>query len=344
MLLAPATDARHADRLLVVIGTVSGASVALARLAAASDLAGVTWLLVLTAAVVAAQGGAAIAWLLRALLRWGVGRLSRSHAVVGAYTQYDTLTYAVFLLTLSTAGGVQLVAPVVLTIVALFVAAQALLLRAVWPRKPRNGADRSLQAMSALFFVAGMAALMYQMAWQRMLVRYFGVTMESITIIVSAFMLGLGLGALAGGRMSRAAPARLPLLFVGCELGVGLFGLFSQSIIRAVGDALQLAPLPFAALAIYAVLAVPTFLMGATLPVLVAWMQHAYRGVGHAVARLYFVNTLGSALGCVLAVDVIFAFTGLRGATVIAAGCNVGIAVLAFVVVRRAPALERADG
>src|ERR1700704_2786353 len=51
-----------------------------------------------------------------------------------------------------------------------------------------------------LFFVSGFPALIYQIVWQRALFAIYGVNIESVTVVVSAFMLGLGLGSLAGGR------------------------------------------------------------------------------------------------------------------------------------------------
>ncbi|MHB1311801.1 MAG: spermidine synthase family protein [Gemmatimonadaceae bacterium] len=339
MQLASHSDARHADRLLVVIGATSGICVAWSRLAASTDGAGATWLMVLLQAAVAAQGGAALLWLVRAGLRWGVARRWRSHAVLRAYEAHDTVTYAVFLLSLATAIGVQLATPVALTLLALFALAQGTVLRRALPAGPLSGAGRQVTALSVLFFVSGMAALVYQVAWQRTLFRYFGVNMEPVTIIVSIFMLGLGLGALAGGRLSRLSPGRLPALFVAIELGIGAFGAVSLPLIHRVGEAAMTSSLLTVAAAVYALLAVPTFLMGATLPVLVAWLHHSYHDVGRSVARLYFVNTLGSAAACFLTVDVLFAFTGLRGATWFAAACNLTVAVLAFwIVQRRAPA------
>ncbi|MEK7240685.1 MAG: hypothetical protein AAB224_08860 [Gemmatimonadota bacterium] len=335
MPLAPASEAPHADRLLVVIGAVSGATIALSRLASSTDATGVSWLMVLIQAAVAAQGGAALLWVVRAFLRWLVGRWSRSLAVREAYASADTPTYAFFLLTLATALGVQLVAPVVWALIALFGAAQAVVMRRAFPRRERTSADGQVAALSALFLVSGVAALVYQVAWQRTLFRYFGVNMEAVTIIVSVFMLGLGLGALAGGRLSRAAPERLPAVFVAIELGIGLFGAVSLPLIYTVGEAARESSLLFVTVAVYALLAVPTFLMGATLPVLVAWLHHAYHDVGRSVARLYFVNTLGSAVACFLTADVIFAFTGLRGATWVAASGNLAVAALAFVIFMR---------
>jgi len=351
--LASHSDNRHSDRLLVVIGATSGICVAWSRLAASTDGAGATWLMVLLQAAVAAQGGAALLWLVRAGLRRAVARYSRSHAVRRAYDAHDTVTYAVFLASLSTALGVQLVAPVAWTLVALFALAQWWVLRRALraaqpaqpaqPARPALAAARQVTALSVLFFVSGMAALVYQVAWQRTLFRYFGVNMEPVTIIVSIFMLGLGLGALAGGRLSRLSPGRLPALFVGIELGIGAFGAISLPLIHRVGEAAMTSSLLTVSLAVYALLAVPTFLMGATLPVLVAWLHHTYHDVGRSVARLYFVNTLGSAAACFLTVDVIFAFTGLRGATWIAAACNLSVAMLAFWIVRsRTPATPHA--
>ena len=54
-----------------------------------------------------------------------------------------------------------------------------------------------------LFFLSGFPALLYQIVWQRALFTLYGVNIESVTMIVTVFMLGLGLGSLAGGRLSQ---------------------------------------------------------------------------------------------------------------------------------------------
>src|SRR5437868_7031723 len=66
--------------------------------------------------------------------------------------------------------------------------------------------------LMALFFVSGFPALLYQVVWQRALFSIFGINIESVTVIVSAFMLGLGLGSMAGGWISKQP--RVPLLLV----------------------------------------------------------------------------------------------------------------------------------
>src|SRR6266513_941714 len=78
-----------------------------------------------------------------------------------------------------------------------------------------------------LFFLSGFPALLYQIVWQRALFTIYGVNIESVTIIVTTFMLGLGIGSLAGGWLSqRRRIALLPLL-AAIELATAAFGIVS---------------------------------------------------------------------------------------------------------------------
>src|SRR5437588_9963369 len=92
---------------------------------------------------------------------------------------------------------------------------------------------RSTDALTSLFLVSGFAALIYQIVWQRVLFTALGVNMESVTIIVSVFMFGLGVGSLVGGALSRRFPRRLPQLFLLCEVAIGAFGVISLPLMKA---------------------------------------------------------------------------------------------------------------
>lgn len=48
------------------------------------------------------------------------------------------------------------------------------------------------------FFASGCAALVYQIVWQRYLFTGLGVDIDSVTLIVSSFMLGIGIGGALG--------------------------------------------------------------------------------------------------------------------------------------------------
>src|SRR5215813_4449796 len=129
----------------------------------------------------------------------------------------------------------------------------------------RASGDRTLvrwmRVLCVLFFFSGFPALIYQLTWQRALFRIFGVNVESVTIVVTAFMLGLGLGSLAGGWLSKQRGiALLPLLAV-IELMTGAFGLASLAVFDQVGALTAGWPLPAMAAVNLALVIVPTLLM-----------------------------------------------------------------------------------
>ena len=101
-------------------------------------------------------------------------------------------------------------------------------------KKKRKDFFSSRAYLAILFLISGFAALIYQIVWQRALFTAYGVNIESITVIVSLFMFGLGLGALAGGILVKKFPERAAQFFLACEIGIGLFGVFSLPLIALV--------------------------------------------------------------------------------------------------------------
>lgn len=190
----------------------------------------------------------------------------------------------------------------------------------------------------SIFFLSGVSALVYQVAWQRLLFGAFGVDVESVTIVISTFMLGLGCGALAGGRLSDRFPDRLIHLFATAEIGIGLFGLASTSLIPWVGSQFVSSSLPTVAAANFALILFPTVLMGATLPILVSHTFKRLRNVGVSIGALYFYNTLGAALGAFLCGAILFSFITLNQAIFAAACGNFIVAATALSLVRRSHA------
>src|SRR5437879_1731567 len=69
------------------------------------------------------------------------------------------------------------------------------------------------------FFCSGFPALIYQIVWQRALFGIYGVNIESVTVVVSAFMFGLGLGSRIGGKLSKNSRTPLLVAFAVAELG-----------------------------------------------------------------------------------------------------------------------------
>ena len=71
-----------------------------------------------------------------------------------------------------------------------------------------------------------MPALLYQVAWQRLLTLYFGVDVYATTISVASFMLGLGVGSLVGGSVADRTRCP-PFWYILAEFFTGLFGILS---------------------------------------------------------------------------------------------------------------------
>jgi spermidine synthase len=187
-----------------------------------------------------------------------------------------------------------------------------------------------------VFFLSGFAALLYQVVWQRALYAIYGINVESVTMVVTAFMLGLGLGSLAGGVVSRDPRRPVLLLFSLVELGIGLFGMVSLAVFHAVGQATLAMSAPSTFLVTFLLVLVPTLLMGSTLPLLVAHLVRTSGNVGKSVGSLYFVNTLGSAFASAAAVLFVLGRAGQLGSVRVAALLNVVVSLLAYVAHRRA--------
>ncbi len=187
----------------------------------------------------------------------------------------------------------------------------------------------------AIFTLSGAAALVYQVCWQRLLFGAFGVDVESITIIVSTFMLGLGCGALIGGKLADRYDDQIINLFVAAELAIGSFGLASPWLISALGSEFVRSSLATISVANFLLLLIPTTCMGATLPMLVAYCVRSSGNVGVSVGALYEANTLGAAAGALVSGLVLFVVLPLDRVIYLAALANFTVAALAFFVVRQ---------
>lgn len=196
--------------------------------------------------------------------------------------------------------------------------------------------DGVIRLLHGVFFASGVSALIYQLVWQRALFVLYGTNTESVTVVVAAFMAGLGLGSLTGGALSRRVDAALLLVFAAVEVAIGLYGLASLGIFDAIGQVTSGSSLAVTGLVSFVAVLVPTCLMGATLPLLVAYVVRRTGNVGRAVGSLYHTNTLGSAFACFAAAFYLFRLLGMAGSVQVAATLNLLAAAVALIGHRRA--------
>jgi predicted membrane-bound spermidine synthase len=207
-------------------------------------------------------------------------------------------------------------------------------------------------ALLALFFSSGAAGLVYEIVWMRLLSLTLSVTVFAVTTVLCAFMGGLALGAAIAGRV--APRVRRPLLVYGLvEAALALVALATPPVLfhlgppyawlyrvlGGVGPAFGVARFVLA----FAVLLVPSTLMGTTLPLLSRAVIDRPEVAGRGAGALYAVNTLGAVAGCVLAGFVLIPNLGLEATNAIAAAVSLSVGLVAAMMGRaRGFALEPA--
>lgn len=194
--------------------------------------------------------------------------------------------------------------------------------------KPHN---KVTSLLSFIFFFSGFAALMYQVAWQRLLTVHYGVGTISITIIVSVFMFGMGLGALYGGYLAERVKNLFTLYFI-VELLIGCFGLISIPFLDYLGRHTAGSSYMVSFFYMFLFLSLPTLLMGITLPLLTKIFNRIIHNFITTVSFLYFINTIGAAIGAVISSYVIISFFGLDSAVYFAVIINFMLAALIYIV------------
>jgi spermidine synthase len=193
-------------------------------------------------------------------------------------------------------------------------------------------------ALLACFFLSGASGLIYQVAWVKALGLIFGHSLFAIATVLAVFMAGLAAGsAYIGGWRSRAKPV---VLYASIELLIGATGILSLAGLSGVswlyvkfypsvvGFGWLLLGLRF--LGAVAVLFVPTFLMGGTLPVLARHIARDSAELGDCVSQLYWVNTLGAVVGTLVSGFVLLPAFGLRGTIATAVVLNIVSGLVAF--------------
>jgi spermidine synthase len=203
-----------------------------------------------------------------------------------------------------------------------------------------------LLALTALFFLSGASALIYQVLWLRLLGLVFGVTVYAASTVWASFMAGLAAGSLAAGRLADRVSHPLRW-FAATELAIGLSAASTPWMFDLLRDhAFTLLPSDDSSFAhatalrfavAFAVLVVPTTLMGATLPLVLKSSLSRSTSIGTATGLLYGSNTTGAIAGTLAAGLFLIPRLGMTSTFRIAAAVNVIAALCALAVAAGSP-------
>lgn len=199
----------------------------------------------------------------------------------------------------------------------------------------------------ALFLLSGAAGLFYESVWSRYLGLFVGHDAYAQVVVLAIFLGGMSLGAAMVSR--RAERIKNPLLGYAIMEGLaGLIGFTFHDAYLRITEMAYTSLLPtlasgslrtVAVWGIAALLILPqSILLGTTFPLMSAGVMRLAAGApGRVLGWLYFTNSLGAAIGVLVAGFLLVERIGLPGVLLAAATINLGVGLVAWLLSRNAP-------
>lgn len=192
-----------------------------------------------------------------------------------------------------------------------------------------------------IVFLSGIAGLSYQLIWIRTIKGYFGSELFSMSLVVSIYFAGMGLGGVLGSRLLKRGFGAMRLYAI-IEAALALFGLIFPFLIGSTHELylllIQSLPAPvwmlIKVLLIGLLLIVPTTLIGITLPLIAAAVVSRPEVFTSRFSRFYGLNTFGAVFGCLLTGFVLIPQAGFDWTGRIIALTNAVAAVLLYLTSR----------
>ena len=198
--------------------------------------------------------------------------------------------------------------------------------------KAGGSISRGMVAAAGLAtLLSGAAGLSYEVLWSRMLVVPLGNSADATALVLCAFMLGMAAGARIIGALADRIPSPLRL-YVAAEALLAVYAVAMPFITPALlGGTMAWAGKMILGVVL---VAIPAFLMGASVPVLVRGLSTRADHVPLRVGLLYGLNTLGGAAGAALAGFLAVPSLGLTAASMLAAAGSIAAALLVAAVAK----------
>lgn len=199
-----------------------------------------------------------------------------------------------------------------------------------------------------LFFTSGFCSLVYQVVWLRLAFGHFGVITPVLSVVLSVFMLGLGAGSLLGGRLGPATARQLGvspavlygvaelIIGLGALVVPGLFG-FGETMLLHIGAASSATYLALSALMITIAILPWCIMMGATFPLMMAFVRSRDPTRTRSFSFLYLANVIGAMTGTLASAGVLIELLGFTRTSLVAAALNASIATTSFVLALTRP-------
>ena len=191
--------------------------------------------------------------------------------------------------------------------------------------------------LTFIFFASGLTGLVYQVLWMRKFSTILGTSYLAVSVVVAAFMLGLYLGAKWIGKRIDSIYNELKWYAV-LEAIIGIYAL-ALFVLLPLSEKIYVSIFQFTAqnsflgvlltsLLTILVLLIPTSAMGATLPLIVRHVTNRLSNFKNQISHFYGINTLGGAIGALLAGFILIEKIGTDASIIVVAVLNLLIALL----------------
>jgi MFS family permease len=161
----------------------------------------------------------------------------------------------------------------------------------------------------------------------------FGVITPVLSVVLSVFMLGLGIGSILGAKVAQRWSHRLKIssayLYGAAELVIGIGAFVVPLLFRAgehyllmTGEASSTGYMVLSAIFIVVAILPWCVMMGATFPLMMAFVRQIDPANRNSFSFLYLANVVGAMVGTAVTALVLVELFGFYGTYVIAANCN----------------------
>jgi spermidine synthase len=206
---------------------------------------------------------------------------------------------------------------------------------------------RTLAVIVSIFFLSGFSALLYQVAWQRMLGLFSGSDVRSATIVIGAYLAGLGVGSLIGSFFADRLDSRQAVwAFGSSNLGIALFAflsrlLFYDLLFSRLNTLSRLPTVEF--IIVFITLLWPTILMGLSLPLLSKALVRDLANAASLISLLYGINTLGAAVGTLVSGWYLIGTVGYEITVYVGGFLSALVGIIALTLARQFSTRDRDD-
>lgn len=194
-----------------------------------------------------------------------------------------------------------------------------------------------------LFFISGFCSLLYQVVWLRLAFASFGIITPVLSLVVSVFMMGLAIGSWGAGRWIKTWRGKTRysaiVLYGLSELLIGVSAftvpwLFVQGeqLLLPTGEMDSTSYLLLSAAVIVMTILPWCICMGATFPLMMAFVRERDTKQSDSFSFLYLANVLGAMGGAILTPLLFVEFFGFKSTLMFAALGNFAAALISITI------------